>query len=219
MFSPGLTSTLVEHLSQQLEEYKSELSSKLNLISGLQTELADKEEIIKDQMDTITDYREEMQRMEDNTFETSYCPVMENKRKARRSSRKTMRRKRRRLETVMCRDRSLESDSWSEPELGVSLARIGLPHSFPELPQDCNCDRNLLSESDDKQSESSLELCLSFLLNISFESLFFFYLLRQDVLLPCFPTRQPSLHRTQPHRDWTISFFISFLSLIQQNQV
>ena len=144
----------MEHLSQQLEEYKSELSSKLDHINFLQTELADKEEVIKDQLDTITDYREEMQRQEDNTFESSYCPVMEKKRKAMRSSRKTNRRKRTRLESMVCRDKSLESDSWSEPELGVSLARIGLPHSFPELPNNCNCDRNLLSESDDKQSKS-----------------------------------------------------------------
>ena len=152
-----MTTTLVEHLSQQLESYKSELSSKLEHITVLQTELADKEDIIKEQLDTITDYREEMVRLEDNMYESRYCPVMENKRKMRRStrgSRKLVRRKRTRLEAGGCRDKSLESDSWSEPELGVSLARIGLPLSFPELPDNCNCDRNnLLSDSDDKQSK------------------------------------------------------------------
>ena len=153
-FPSGLTATLVEHLSQQLESYKSELSSKLEHISVLQTELADKEDVIKEQLDTITDYREEMVRLGDNTYDSSYCPVLETKRKARRTARRSVKRKRTRLEPCGGQDKSLESDSWSEPEVGVSLARIGLPLSFPELSTNCNCDRNLLSESDDKQSKS-----------------------------------------------------------------
>ena len=143
----------MEHLSQQLESYKSELSSKLEHISVLQTELADKEDVIKEQLDTITDYREEMVRLGDNTYDSSYCPVLETKRKARRTARRSVKRKRTRLEPCGGQDKSLESDSWSEPEVGVSLARIGLPLSFPELSANCNCDRNLLSESDDKQSK------------------------------------------------------------------
>ena len=63
------------------------------------------------------------------------------------------RRTRTRLEAAG-RDRSLESESLSEPEAGVSLARIGLPLSYPDNLESCNCDRNnLLSDSDDKQSK------------------------------------------------------------------
>ena len=63
------------------------------------------------------------------------------------------RRPRPRLEAAG-RDRSLESESLSEPEAGVSLARIGLPLSYPDNPDHCNCDRNnILSDSDDKQSK------------------------------------------------------------------
>ena len=40
----------------------------------------------------------------------------------------------------MYRDRDLshDSDQLSEPELGVSLARIGLPESYPEQTRDCD---------------------------------------------------------------------------------
>ena len=155
----GLSCTLVEHLSQQLESYKCELSSKREQITVLHTELADKEDLIKDQLDTINEYREEMVRLGDNMYEARHCPVLETKRKARlaRGSRGSRarpgRRTRTRLEAAG-RDRSLESESLSEPEAGVSLARIGLPLSYPDNLESCNCDRNnLLSDSDDKQSK------------------------------------------------------------------
>ena len=157
--SEGLSSTLVEHLSQQLESYKCELSGKREEITVLHTELADKEDLIRDQLDTINEYREEMVRLGDNMYEARYCPVLENKRKMRRArgSRggrpRPGRRTRPRLEAAG-RDRSLESESLSEPEAGVSLARIGLPLSYPDNPDNCSCDRNnLLSDSDDKQSK------------------------------------------------------------------
>ena len=147
---------MVEHLSQQLESYKCELASKREQISVLHTELADKEDLIKDQLDTITEYREEMVRLGDNMYEARLCPVLENKRKVRRARAGRMRpgrRPRPRLEAAG-RDRSLESESLSEPEAGVSLARIGLPLSYPDNPEHCNCDRNnILSDSDDKQSK------------------------------------------------------------------
>ena len=159
----------MEHLSQQLESYKCELSSKREQITVLHTELADKEDLIKDQLDTINEYREEMVRLGDNMYEARHCPVLETKRKARlaRGSRGSRarpgRRTRTRLEAAG-RDRSLESESLSEPEAGVSLARIGLPLSYPDNLESCNCDRNnLLSDSDDKQSKFEI-FFLKFLL-------------------------------------------------------
>lgn len=169
--SEGLSSTLVEHLSQQLESYKCELSSKREQLAVLHTELADKEELIKDQLDTINEYREEMVRLGD-------CPVLQNKRKMRRARGakgrrgRPARRSRPRLEAAT-RERSVESESLSEPEAGVSLARIGLPLSFPDNPEQCSCDRNnLLSDSDDKQSKSG-DVSLHINIQIFFSNIFF----------------------------------------------
>ena len=152
---------LVEHLSQQLESYKCELSGKREEITVLHTELADKEDLIRDQLDTINEYREEMVRLGDNMYEARICPVLENKRKMRRTRggrARPGRRTRPRLEAAG-RDRSVESESHSEPEVGVSLARIGLPLSYPDNPENCSCDRNhLLSDSDDKQSKFQIFL-------------------------------------------------------------
>ena len=206
----------MEHLSQQLESYKCELSSKREQITVLHTELADKEDLIKDQLDTINEYREEMVRLGDNVYGAGYCPVLENRRKMRRARGargRPARRTRTRLEAAVARERSLESESLSEPEAGVSLARIGLPLSYPDNPDHCNCDRNnLLSDSDDKQSkldDVSLHHFQIFLLKsfflipcfdvprailfivANFVLFIIFDFLRQEVLLPCFPTRQP----------------------------
>ena len=149
----------MEHLSQQLESYKCELSSKREEITVLHTELADKDDLIRDQLDTINEYREEMVRLGDNM--ARICPVLENKRKMRRTRggrARPGRRTRTRLEAAG-RDRSMESESLSEPEAGVSLARIGLPLSYPDNPENCSCDRNhLLSDSDDKQSKFQIFL-------------------------------------------------------------
>ena len=194
--SEGLSSTLVEHLSQQLESYKCELSGKREEITVLHTELADKEDLIRDQLDTINEYREEMVRLGDNMYEARICPVLENKRKMRRTRggrARPGRRTRPRLEAAG-RDRSLESESLSEPEAGVSLARIGLPLSYPDNPDNCSCDRNnLLSDSDDKQSKFEIFFLKYFdvatLLVDNFVLFIIFDFLRQEVLLPCFPPR------------------------------
>ena len=92
------------------------------------------------------------------------------------------------------RDRSMESESHSEPEVGVSLARIGLPLSYPDNPENCSCDRNhLLSDSDDKQSKFEIFFLKYFdvatLLVYNFVLFIIFDFLRQEVLLPCFPPR------------------------------
>ena len=157
------------------------MSSKREQITVLHSELADKEDLIKDQLDTINEYREEMVRLGDNVYEASYCPVLENRRKMRRARGargRPGRRTRTRLEAAVARERSLESDSLSEPEAGVSLARIGLPLSYPDNPDNCSCDRNnLLSDSDDKQSKFEI----FFFLQIFFKKFLILMLQGQNI--------------------------------------
>ena len=45
--SGGLSNTLIEHLSQQLELYKSQVSAKMDYIATLEDDLVVKEDVIK----------------------------------------------------------------------------------------------------------------------------------------------------------------------------
>ena len=155
----GLSSTLIEHLSQQLESYKSQISAKMDYIATLEDDIASKDDVIKDQNHTIKEYRKEIVRMDESMYHPKYCPVLDNKEKRQsRRRRKVKLRGRSNVSHMICgaglRD-SFDSDQWSEPELGVSISRIGLPNSYPEMMGGCDCDQNSLLSDDDKSSESS----------------------------------------------------------------
>jgi len=166
----GLNSTLIEHLSQQLELYKSQVSAKTDYIANLEEDLVVKEDMIKDQNEAINDYREEILRMEESMYQPKYCPIIDGKRKMQSSSARRRIKFRQRPHypagVGVCRD-SLDSDDWSEPEAGVSIARIGLPNSYPELGA-CDCDRQSLLSDDEQKSrlgdvdvECTSNMCLS----------------------------------------------------------
>ena len=146
--------TLVEHLSQQLESCKSDLAAKMDYIVTLEDDLAVKNDVIKDQGETINDYREEILRMEESMYEPRDCPVLEQQRRQRRLSRRHRKRRTPRSMMLPCPRDSVDTDEWSEPETGVSIARIGLPHSYPELVGACSCERNILfSDCEEKSSK------------------------------------------------------------------
>ena len=150
---------VMDHLSEQIEKRNVELSQRCDYITSIQDELAHKDDIIKDQCDTINEYREEILKLEENLYGPRYCPVMDEKHK---EQEKRQRKRSRKKQVLKQKHMSLkketqalshDSDSWSDPEQGVSLARIGLPNSFPEQSEKCTCDNNyLLSDSGESQA-------------------------------------------------------------------
>ena len=163
-FPEDVCSNVIEHLSEQIEKRNLELAQKCDYITSIEDECAHKDDIIKDQSDTINEYREEILKLEENLYGPRYCPVMDGKHKEQeKRQRKRPRRKGDRKPKVKslkmeAQALSVDSDSWSDPERGISLARIGLPNSFPEQSSKCNCDKDyLLSDSEENQASKALD--------------------------------------------------------------
>jgi len=158
-FPEDVCNNVIEHLSEQIEKRNVELSQKCDYITSIEDELNNKDDIIKDQSDTINEYREEILKLEENLYGPKYCPVMDEKHKQQeKRQRKRPRRKGEQKSKIKllkneAQALSVDSDSWSDPDRGVSLARIGLPNSFPEQTSKCNCDNDyFLSDSEENQT-------------------------------------------------------------------
>ena len=158
-YPEDVCSNVIEHLSEQIEKRKADLADKSDYITNIEDELAHKDDIIKDQSDTINEYREEILKLEEKLFGPRYCPVMDQKhkeqekRQRKRPLRKGDRKHRVKPLKMEAQALSCDSDSWSDPERGISLARIGLPNSFPEHASKCSCENDiLLSDSEDNQA-------------------------------------------------------------------
>jgi len=167
-FPEDVCSNVIEHLSEQIEKRNLELAQKCDYITSIEDECAHKDDIIKDQSDTINEYREEILKLEENLYGPRYCPVMDGKHKEQekrqriRPRRKGERKPKVKLLKMEAQALSVDSDSWSDPERGISLARIGLPNSFPEQSSKCNCDKDyLLSDSEENQTNLSVFECSS----------------------------------------------------------
>ena len=158
-FPEDVCNNVIEHLTEQIEKGNVEIAQKCDYITSIEDELVHKDDIIKDQSDTINEYRKEILKLEENLYGPRYCPVMDEKHKQQeKRQRKRPRRKGNRKPKVKslkmeAQALSVDSDSWSDPDRGVSLARIGLPNSFPEQASKCNCDNDyLLSDSEENQT-------------------------------------------------------------------
>ena len=158
-FPEDVCSNVIEHLSEQIEKRNAELAQKSDYITNIEDELAHKDDIIKDQSDTINEYREEILKLEENLYGPRYCPVMDQKhkeqekRQRKRPLRKGDRKPKVKPLKMEAQALSVDSDSWSDPDRGVSLARIGLPNSFPEQTRKCSCENDiLLSDSEENHA-------------------------------------------------------------------
>eukprot|EP00092_Neocalanus_flemingeri_P013649 GFUD01014722.1.p1 GENE.GFUD01014722.1~~GFUD01014722.1.p1 ORF type:complete len:828 (+),score=212.12 GFUD01014722.1:267-2486(+) len=167
-FPEDVCNNVIEHLSEQIEKGNLQLAQKCDYITSIEEELNNKDDIIKDQSDTINEYREEILKLEENLYGPRYCPVMDEKhkqqetRKIRRPQRKKEPKRKVKLLKNVAQALSVDSDSWSDPDHNVSLARIGLPNSFPEQTSNCNCDNDfLLSDSAEDQTNLSVSECSS----------------------------------------------------------
>jgi len=167
-FPEDVCSNVIEHLSEQIEKRNTELAQKSNYITNIEDELAHKDDIIKDQSDTINEYREEILKLEENLYGPRYCPVMDQKhkeqekRQRKRPLKKGDRKSKVKPLKMEAQALSVDSDSWSDPDRGVSLARIGLPNSFPEQTSKCSCENDiLLSDSEENHATVSVYECSS----------------------------------------------------------
>jgi len=161
-FPEDVCNNVIEHLSEQIEKRNMELAQKCDYITSIEDELTHKDDIIKDQSDTINEYREEILKLEENLYGPRYCPVMDEKHKQQEKRQRKRPRRKGELKPKVkslkneAQALSVDSDSWSDPERGVSLARIGLPNSFPEQTSKCNCDNDYLLSSEENQTSKYL---------------------------------------------------------------
>ena len=109
--------SLIDHLGQKLDACKSEIAAKNDYITTLEEDLAVKNDIIKEQNETIRDYRKDIQ-LEDSD-DGKVCPLLQHQRMLRR--RRKRRVKRQSDTMMMCRDS--DTEEWSEPDTTVSLQR------------------------------------------------------------------------------------------------
>ncbi|XP_023345428.1 uncharacterized protein LOC111714527 [Eurytemora carolleeae] len=170
---------VIQHLHEEIEKREINLRSNQSIISSIQSELREKDRIIREQVETINSYREELVCLDDPTSYGGGNPPCPNQRR-REAERSQLRRLRRRVkqglekrstpETNVGIAQALSGDSsdYSEPEPGISLARIGLQ---PQLLNDehCVCNSSIfLSDSETEQNNcSSLTSCASACLSSS----------------------------------------------------
>merc|ERR1719397_1645221 len=120
-------------------------------IQRLELELEGSEEQERQQAETIAEYREELARLEEGVWAGGQgCPILDHRKRERRGRGSRRRIKAHRGggggERGEAAALSLDSDSWSSPDRGVSLHRIGLPLSYPTLSR-CSC-THLISEEE-----------------------------------------------------------------------
>ena len=151
--SKDVCNNVIEHLTEQIEKSNAELVQKCDYITSIEDELAQKNEVIKEQSETINEYREDIIKLEENMYGPKFCFVLDEKHKEQeKRSRRRGRRKRTNRsigDTLQAEAQAVsDSDWWSAPEPGVSLARIGLPRQFPQHSSCCTCETtHLLSDS------------------------------------------------------------------------
>ena len=157
-YPTDICGNVIEHLNEEIEKRNEDLAKNGVIIRAMEQEMREKDGIIRDQSDTINEYRDEVIKLEESVNGPRYCPVMSFRHD------NQMRRRRRRKKRVDLRSQPEEnlrgnaqalsdlSDSYSEPDREISLIRIGLPLMFPEPFNSCNCERDcLFSDSEDEQ--------------------------------------------------------------------
>jgi len=164
--SKDVCNNVIEHLTEQIEKSNAELVQKCDYITSIEDELAQKNEVIKEQSETINEYREDIIKLEENMYGPKFCFVLDEKHKEQeKRSRRRGRRKRTSRsigDTLQAEAQAVsDSDWWSAPEPGVSLARIGLPRQFPQHSSCCTCETTHLLSDSGENTTSGPPACLS----------------------------------------------------------
>jgi len=164
--SKDVCNNVIEHLTEQIEKSNAELVQKCDYITSIEDELAQKNEVIKEQSETINEYREDIIKLEENMYGPKFCFVLDEKHKEQeKRSRRRGRRKRTNRsigDTLQAEAQAVsDSDWWSAPEPGVSLARIGLPRQFPQHSSCCTCETTHLLSDSGENTTSGPPACLS----------------------------------------------------------